>query len=60
MRVESFSQVAHTGPARMTHSRRWALSTCEKFALHIIATCEQRKIQKFMQRLTNFNNFSHE
>jgi hypothetical protein len=26
MRVEAFSQVAHTGPARMTHSRRWALS----------------------------------
>jgi hypothetical protein len=46
--VETFSQVAHMGPARMTRSRRWALSCLrEVHTVHNMAPASSAKLNFF-------------
>jgi hypothetical protein len=59
--VETFSQLAHTGPARMNRSHRWALSRLrEVFTVHSMAPMSSVELKLFLKRLANRRNLFHE
>jgi hypothetical protein len=53
--------VAHTGPARMTRSRRWALSHLREVrTVHNMAPASSAELNFFLKSLANRKDSFHE